>query len=179
MCSDCVKENAIKIYTLDSLEALDNFNKEIRELKKRYTKGDFKIKVINRLILRNGEKVLMKGTPSNIIAEFNKECTCPPISVMNYFVREVYVHIVDKKNDVCCSIERFNRITFRYDNHIVELNEIPNDYSSKKEFNLIKKDLNLLIGYLVNQCDLTKDELRLMSDYFRESSYRIGSLINR
>lgn len=179
MCSDCVKENAIKIYTLDSLEALDNFDKEIRELKKRYTKGDFKIKVTNRLILRNGEKVLMKGTPSNIIAEFNKECTCPPISVMNYFVREVYVHIVDKKNDVCCSIERFNRITFRYDNHIVELNEIPNDYSSKKEFNLIKKDLNLLIGYLVNQCDLTKDELRLMSDYFRESSYRIGSLINR
>ena len=26
---------------------------------------------------------------------------------------------------------------------------------------------------------LTKDELRLMSDYFKESSYRIGSLINR
>lgn len=179
MCSGCVKENAIKIYTLDSLEALDNFNKEIRELKKRYTKGDFRIKVTNRLILRNGEKVLMKGTPANVVAEFNKEFTCPPISVMNYFVREVYVHIVDKKNDVCCSIERFNRITFRYDNHIVELNEIPNDYSSKKEFNLIKKDLNLLIGYLVNECDLTKDELRLMSDYFRESSYRIGSLITR
>lgn len=178
MCSDCVKENAIKIYTLDSLESLDNFNKEIRELRKRYTKGDFRIKVTNRLILRNDEKILMKDTPSNIVAEFNKESTCPPISVMNYFVREVYVHIVDRKNQVPYSIERFNRITFRYDNHILEVNEIPNDYSSKKEFNLIKKDLNLLIGHLVNECDLTKDELRLMSDYFRESSYRIGSLIN-
>ncbi len=178
MCSDCVKENAIKIYTLDSLESLDNFNKEIRELRKRYTKGDFRIKVTNRLILRNDEKILMKDTPSNIVAEFNKESTCPPISVMNYFVREVYVHIVDRKNQVPYSIERFNRITFRYDNHILEVNEIPNDYSSKKEFNLIKKDLNLLIGHLVNECDLTKDELRLMSDYFKESSYRIGSLIN-
>lgn len=179
MCSDCVKENAIKIYTLVSLEALDNFNKEIRELKKRYTKGDFRIKVTNRLILRNDEKILMKGTPSNIVAEFNKESTCPPISVMNYFVREVYVHIVDRKNQVPYSIERFNRITFRYDNHTLEVNELPDDYSSKKEFNLIKKDLNLLIGHLVNECDLTKDELRLMSDYFKESSYRIGSLINR
>lgn len=179
MCTDCVKENAIKVYTLDSLESLDNFNKEIRELRKKYTKGDFRIKVIDKLILRNGEKYLMKGTPSNIIAEFNKESTCPPISVMNYFAREVYVHIVDRKNQVPYSIERFNRMTFRYNNHVVELNEVPNDYSSKKEFNLIKKDLNLLIGYLMNQCDLTKDELRLMSDYFRESSYRIGSLINR
>lgn len=179
MYGDCVKENAIKIYTLDSLEALDEFNKELGELKKRFTKGDFKIKVTNKLILRNDEKVLMKGTPSNILAEFNKESACPPISVMNYFAREVYVHVIDRQSQMPCSLDRFNRINFRYDNHILEVKGIPNDYSSKKEFNLIKKDLNILIDYLSDECDLTRDELRLMSDYFRECSYKIGGLINR
>lgn len=179
MGNEFTKENALKVFTLDSLEALGNFELELRDLKKKFNKGNFSIKITNRLIFRNGEKSLMKGTPSNIVQQFNLDPGRPPYYVMNYFSREVYVHVIDRVNGCVCTKEMFNRINERYENHIVELNEIPDDYSSKKEFNLIKKDLNLLIRYLMNECDLTKDELRLMSDYFKESSYKIGSLINR
>ena len=173
MGNEFTKENALKVFTLDSLEALGNFELELRDLKKKFNKGNFHIKITNRLIFRNGEKSLMKGTPSNIVQQFNLDPGRPPSYVMNYFSREVYVHVTDRVKGCICTKEMFDRINERYAEQEVN---IPTDYSTREEFNLIKKDLDLLISNLKNNCDLTKTELVILSDYLIRSSYRIRSL---
>lgn len=174
MGNEFTKENALKVFTLDSLEALGSFELELRDLKKKFNKGDFSIKITNRLIFRNGEKSLMKGTPSNIVQQFNLDPARPPSYVMNYFSREVYVHVIDRVKGCVCTKEMFNRINERYVEKEVSM---PTDYSTREEFHLIKKDLDLLISHLMNNCDLTKSELLVLLDYLRQSAYRVSRLI--
>lgn len=174
MGNEFTKENALKVFTLDSLEALGSFELELRDLKKKFNKGNFSIKITNRLIFRNGEKSLMKGTPSNIVQQFNLDPARPPSYVMNYFSREVYVHVIDRVKGCVCTKEMFDRINERYVEKEVSM---PTDYSTREEFHLIKKDLDLLISHLMNNCDLTKSELLVLLDYLRQSAYRVSRLI--
>lgn len=175
MGNEFTKENALKVFTLDSLEALGSFELELRDLKKKFNKGNFSIKITNRLIFRNGEKSLMKGTPSNIVQQFNLDPGRPPSYVMNYFSREVYVHVIDRVKGCVCTKEMFDRINERYVEQEVSM---PTDYSTREEFHLIRKDLDLLISHLMNNCDLTKSELLVLLDYLRQSAYRVSRLID-
>ena len=116
----------------------------------------------------------MKGTPSNIVQQFNLDPARPPSYVMNYFSREVYVHVIDRVKGCVCTKEMFDRINERYVEKEVSM---PTDYSTREEFHLIKKDLDLLISHLMNNCDLTKSELLVLLDYLRQSAYRVSRLI--
>lgn len=174
MNSEFTKDNAIKVFILDSLESMDMFNLEIRDLKKRFTKGNFKLKVTDRLLFKGDEKFFMEGAPKHIISKFKEDPKCPPIYVTNYFSREVYIHLIDKDNGCICNEDLFKRIVYRYGN---DLKEHPTDYSNREEFRLIKKDLDTLITNLTEDCDLNMDELNYIANYFKDSAYRIYSLI--
>lgn len=185
MCINYKEEDAIRVYVVDSLESFDLAERDIRLLKKKYMNSGFKIEISNKLNLLNGEKVLIKDAPPHVVDVFDKDKFSINSRITNYYSRRLIIYLIDKSTGKCCSEESVDRITQRYD---FEKKSYPNGYNPKKEFKLIKSDINDLLDYLdANYLDnllsinfthtLGKDDLLSISGFFKECSSRINDLI--
>lgn len=177
------RENALDVFVVDSLQALDESNDKLKTYRKRYTNKQFVIKTTTKLILRNGERTLLRDSPTNVVELFKQDSTGCNLTLMNYFAREVYVFLVDRKTGKIYSHDEFSMATD--DRLNMGGSYVPNSVTHEvtsgtvtpSDLKKVTSIMNDLLLRIKDGSDLTRVELRSFSDFCKEYSYEVGKLI--